>query len=110
MDPQFRPLLEAASRPYAAAGRYAWHFAGTARATFHETSAFALHCPRAASHNGAYVASWAIIGKDGVRRLLFQRARRRAARVRLGEHRREKTRGAGAGNDAPGDARLRRDP
>jgi SAM-dependent methyltransferase len=27
MDPQFRPLLEAASRPYAAAGRYAWHFA-----------------------------------------------------------------------------------
>src|SRR6267143_183918 len=23
---------------------------GTARATFHETSAFALHCPRAASH------------------------------------------------------------
>ncbi len=27
MDPQFRLLLEAASRPYAAAGRYAWHFA-----------------------------------------------------------------------------------
>jgi hypothetical protein len=27
MDPQFRPLLEAASRPYTAAGRYAWHFA-----------------------------------------------------------------------------------
>src|SRR6267378_2185993 len=27
MDPQFRPLLEAASRPYAGAGRYAWHFA-----------------------------------------------------------------------------------
>jgi len=68
MDPQFRPLLEAASRPYAAAGRYAWHFAGTARATFHETSAFALHCPRAASHNGACVASRAIIGKDLRRR------------------------------------------
>jgi hypothetical protein len=32
---------------------------GTARATFHEASAFAL----AASHNGAYVASRAIIGK-----------------------------------------------
>jgi hypothetical protein len=27
LDPQFRLLLEAASRPYAAAGRYAWHFA-----------------------------------------------------------------------------------
>jgi SAM-dependent methyltransferase len=27
MDPQYRPLLEAASRPYAGAGRYAWHFA-----------------------------------------------------------------------------------
>jgi SAM-dependent methyltransferase len=27
MDPQLRPLLEAASRPYAAAGRYAWHLA-----------------------------------------------------------------------------------
>jgi SAM-dependent methyltransferase len=27
MDPQFKPLLEAASGPYAAAGRYAWHFA-----------------------------------------------------------------------------------
>jgi len=27
MDPQFRPLFEAASRPYAGAGRYAWHFA-----------------------------------------------------------------------------------
>lgn len=27
MDPKLRPLLEAASRPYAAAGRVAWHFA-----------------------------------------------------------------------------------
>jgi SAM-dependent methyltransferase len=27
MDPQLRPLLEAATRPYADAGRYAWHFA-----------------------------------------------------------------------------------
>jgi SAM-dependent methyltransferase len=27
MDPQFRPLIEAASRPFARAGRYAWHFA-----------------------------------------------------------------------------------
>lgn len=27
MDPQFRPLFEAASRPYAGAGAYAWHFA-----------------------------------------------------------------------------------
>src|SRR5882762_4196820 len=41
---------------------------GTARATFHEASAFALHCSRAASHNGAYVASRAIIGKDSRRR------------------------------------------
>ncbi|TMI00886.1 MAG: hypothetical protein E6H46_12135 [Betaproteobacteria bacterium] len=37
---------------------------GTARATFHEASAFALHCSRAASHNGAYVAWQAIIGKN----------------------------------------------
>lgn len=27
MDPQIRPLFEAATRPYAAAGLYAWHFA-----------------------------------------------------------------------------------
>ena len=27
MDPQIRPLFEAATRPYIGAGRYAWHFA-----------------------------------------------------------------------------------
>ena len=27
MDPQLRPLFEAATRPYARAGQYAWHFA-----------------------------------------------------------------------------------
>jgi SAM-dependent methyltransferase len=27
MEPQVRPLFEAATRPYIAAGRYAWHFA-----------------------------------------------------------------------------------
>lgn len=27
MDPEVRPLLEAAARPYTRAGRYAWHFA-----------------------------------------------------------------------------------
>jgi len=27
MDPQFRPLFDAATRPYIGAGKYAWHFA-----------------------------------------------------------------------------------
>jgi len=27
MDPQVRPLFEAATRPYIGAGQYAWHFA-----------------------------------------------------------------------------------
>ncbi len=27
MDPQLKPLFEAATRPYVAAGKYAWHFA-----------------------------------------------------------------------------------